>query len=84
MKMQFTFLIVTGMFDRDQSGQIELQEFQALWTYINQWRTVFEQFDRDRSGAIDATELHNGINIFFVYVCIYVCVYIYIYVCVCM
>ena len=48
------------MFDRDHSGQIDLREFQALWTYIQQWKGVFDQFDRDHSGAIDANELHNG------------------------
>ena len=48
------------MFDRDRSGQIDLNEFQGLWTYINQWKAAFDQFDRDRSGAIDANELHNG------------------------
>ena len=48
------------MFDRDRSGSIELHEFQALWTYIGQWRQVFDQYDRDRSGAIDGGELHNS------------------------
>ncbi len=48
------------MFDRDQSGQIDINEFQALWNYIQQWRGVFDGFDRDRSGAIDVNELHNG------------------------
>lgn len=54
-----------GLFDRDQSGQIELSEFQALWNYITQWRTVFEQFDRDRSGSIDANELNTGLKFCF-------------------
>jgi len=51
---------MTGMFDRDRSGSIELHEFQALWTYIGQWRQIFDQYDRDRSGAIDGNELHNS------------------------
>jgi len=49
-----------GMFDRDQSGTIELHEFQGLWNYLSQWRTLFDQFDRDRSGTIDAGELNTG------------------------
>jgi Ca2+-binding EF-hand superfamily protein len=49
------------MFDRDHSGTIDLQEFQGLWNYLNQWRAVFDQFDRDRSGTIDGNELHTGI-----------------------
>ena len=48
------------MFDRDHSGQIGLNEFQALWTYIHQWKGVFDGFDRDKSGHIDANELTNG------------------------
>lgn len=52
--------MVVGMFDRDYSGTIDLHEFQSLWTYIQQWKGVFDQFDRDRSGAIDYNEYHNG------------------------
>jgi len=48
------------MFDRDHSGTIELQEFQGLWNYLTQWRTLFDQFDRDRSGTIDVGELNTG------------------------
>ncbi len=53
-------LIFSGMFDTNHSGQIDLNEFQALWNYIHQWRGVFDGFDRDRSGHIDANELNNG------------------------
>ena len=56
----FCWCCAVGMFDRDQSGQIDLNEFQSLWNYIHQWKGVFDMFDRDRSGAIDANELHNG------------------------
>lgn len=55
-----TCRLMIGMFDRDQSGQIDSNEFGALWQYITQWRGVFEQFDSDRSGAIDANELLNA------------------------
>jgi len=48
------------MFDRDQSGTIELHEFQGLWNYLSQWRALFDQFDRDKSGNIDAGELTTG------------------------
>ena len=53
--------LLAGMFDRDQSGTIELHEFQGLWNYLSQWRTLFDQFDRDRSGTIDAGELTTGL-----------------------
>ena len=45
------------MFDRDKSGQINVQEFASLFNYINQWRTLFESIDRDRSGFIEHAEL---------------------------
>lgn len=55
-----TCRLMIGMFDRDRSGQIDIYEFQALWTYIHQWKGIFDQFDRDRSGSIDANELQNA------------------------
>ncbi|CAH1247349.1 PEF1 [Branchiostoma lanceolatum] len=57
-----TCRLMIGMFDRDQSGQIELQEFQALWTYIQQWKGVFDMYDQDRSGLIEGRELHTAFS----------------------
>ena len=48
------------MFDRDQSGTINFQEFSDLWKYIQQWKGVFDRYDADRSGAIEAQELHRA------------------------
>jgi len=53
-----TCRLMISTFDRDMTGTIELQEFQALFGYITQWRAIFDQFDRDRSGAVDANELN--------------------------
>jgi Ca2+-binding EF-hand superfamily protein len=50
------------MFDRDMSGTIDINEFTALWHYIQQWRTTFQQFDSNRSGSIEAHELQQGKN----------------------
>lgn len=49
--------LMIGMFDSDQSGTIDLNEFQQLYTYINQWLTVFRNYDRDQSGHIEEQEL---------------------------
>lgn len=49
-----------GIFDRDQSGTINFQEFQQLWQYINQWKGAFDRYDQDRSGAIEGHELHRA------------------------
>ena len=54
------FIMNLGMFDKDQSGQIDLNEFQGLWNYIMQWKSTFDQYDRDRSGFIDTNEFHYG------------------------
>ena len=60
MYLKLYLLFLPGMFDRDHSGTIDLNEFQALWSYIHQWKGVFDQFDKDRSGHIDSNELHTG------------------------
>lgn len=39
-----------------------MKEFQQLWSYINQWKGVFDRYDRDRSGNIDAGELYTAYN----------------------
>lgn len=52
--------LIIGMFDRDGNGTININEFQQLWTYINQWKGAFDRFDGNRSGAIDSNELMNG------------------------
>jgi len=49
------------MFDRDMSGTIDVNEFAALWNYIQQWKSTFERFDSNRSGSIEAPELHSGV-----------------------
>jgi Ca2+-binding EF-hand superfamily protein len=51
-----------GMFDKDNDGTINLQEFSQLWSYINQWKGVFERYDKDRSGNISADELLTAYN----------------------
>jgi len=55
-----TCRLMIGIFDRDQSGTINFQEFQQLWQYINQWKGAFDRYDQDRSGAIEGHELHRA------------------------
>ncbi|XP_072274766.1 peflin [Pyxicephalus adspersus] len=57
-----TCVLMLNMFDRGQSGKIDLYGFSALWTYIQQWKSLFQQYDRDRSGSISQTELHQALS----------------------
>lgn len=52
--------LMIGMFDHDKSGTIDVNEFQQLYAYINQWLTVFRTYDRDQSGNIEEAELAQG------------------------
>ncbi|XP_063972924.1 peflin isoform X2 [Diachasmimorpha longicaudata] len=49
--------LMIGMFDKEKTGLINLEEFQALYNYINAWLGVFKGFDHDASGSIQETEL---------------------------
>ena len=50
------------MFDRDNTGQIDVNEFIQLWKYLGQWRQTFECFDVDRSGNISQGELNSALQ----------------------
>jgi Ca2+-binding EF-hand superfamily protein len=59
-----TVRLMIGMFDRDGSGAISFQEFQALWKYVTDWQGCFRSYDRDNSGAIDQNELKTALTSF--------------------
>lgn len=54
--------MMIDMFDRDKSGQINVQEFASLFSYINQWKALFESIDRDRSGFIEQAEFSQALQ----------------------
>jgi len=54
--------MMIDMFDRDKSGQISVQEFGALFNYINQWKGLFEGIDKDRSGYIEQAEFSAALQ----------------------
>lgn len=58
----FISRFIKGLFDHDGNGTIDINEFQQLWQYINQWKGVFDRYDRDRSGNIDVNELYTAYN----------------------
>ncbi|XP_018432267.1 PREDICTED: peflin isoform X2 [Nanorana parkeri] len=57
-----TCIMMLNMFDRGQCGKIDLFGFSALWTFLQQWKSLFQQYDRDRSGCISHAELHQALN----------------------
>lgn len=59
-----TCRLMISMFDRDNSGTIDINEFVALWDYIEQWKRCFQSFDRDNSGNISGSELHQALTTF--------------------
>ncbi|KZC04570.1 Peflin [Dufourea novaeangliae] len=54
--------LMIGMFDKEKSGTIDLNEFQALYNYINAWLGVFRGFDHDNSGSIQENELSAALT----------------------
>lgn len=59
-----TCRLMVGMFDKSKDGTIDINEFAALWKYVQDWKGCFERFDTDRSGNIDAQELSNAFRTF--------------------
>ena len=54
--------MMINMFDKDKSGTINIQEFGALFSYINQWKGMFEAIDKDRSGFIEEGEFTQALT----------------------
>ncbi|XP_041976953.1 leucine-rich repeats and immunoglobulin-like domains protein 3 isoform X2 [Aricia agestis] len=52
--------LMLGMFDKDRSGHVNVEEFDKLYTYVNQWLTVFKTYDTDQSGHIEEEELSKA------------------------
>ncbi|GAB1603578.1 cell death 6-like isoform X1 [Argonauta hians] len=59
-----TVRLMVGMFDRDNSGTINFQEFSQLWKYVTDWQNTFRTFDTDGSGSIDRNELKQALQTF--------------------
>uniref|UniRef100_A0A0B7BBH3 EF-hand domain-containing protein n=1 Tax=Arion vulgaris TaxID=1028688 RepID=A0A0B7BBH3_9EUPU len=59
-----TVRLMIGMFDRDNSGTVNFQEFISLWKYVTDSQNCFRQYDRDNSGFIDKNELRVALTNF--------------------
>ncbi|KAI8352108.1 hypothetical protein BD560DRAFT_409144 [Blakeslea trispora] len=59
-----TVRTMVNMFDKDNSGTIDFNEFAGLWKYIEDWKRCFQTFDADNSGNIDVVEMRNALKTF--------------------
>ncbi|CDH50487.1 programmed cell death protein 6-like isoform 1 [Lichtheimia corymbifera JMRC:FSU:9682] len=59
-----TVRMMVVMFDTDNTGTIDFNEFTGLWRYIEDWQRCFRTFDTDGSGNIDARELRHALHTF--------------------
>lgn len=48
------------MFNKDHSGMINVDEFQHLYKFVNQWLQTFRSFDKDQSGVIEEPEVSQA------------------------
>jgi hypothetical protein len=44
---------------KNQSGVLEFNELQILWTELITWKNIFHQFDKDNSSYIEVSELKS-------------------------
>lgn len=52
------------MFDENDRGTIDFNEFCGLWHYVTDWQNMFIRFDTDQSGYIDKDKLKNCLSSF--------------------
>ena len=50
------------LYDVNNSGSIDIYEFQQLFNAINRWKGTFQSFDTDRSGSIDHSEMTRALQ----------------------
>lgn len=48
------------MFDTQNVGSVDIQQFNKMFEYVNQWLNIFKTYDRNASGLIDDQELNQG------------------------
>lgn len=60
--LSFLFLFLLAMFDRENKGGVNFNEFAGVWKYITDWQNIFRTYDRDNSGFIDKNELKQALT----------------------
>lgn len=62
LQTNYIFVAFAGLFDKEHTGTINLEQFQALFSYVNAWIGLFKGYDRDNSGSIQAEELSSALR----------------------
>uniref|UniRef100_A0A8C4T5B5 EF-hand domain-containing protein n=1 Tax=Erpetoichthys calabaricus TaxID=27687 RepID=A0A8C4T5B5_ERPCA len=53
---------IISVFDRDNKGGVNFNEFVGVWEYITDWQNIFRTYDWDNSGLIDKNELRQAFS----------------------
>ena len=61
---QNTVRMMVRMFDSDRSGTIGFEEFCGLWSFLEEWRRLFDNFDADKNGYISLEEFSQALEDF--------------------
>ena len=56
-----TVRMMIRMFDSDENGAINFEEFAGLWGFLAAWRALFDRFDVDGSGGISLDEYSDAL-----------------------
>uniref|UniRef100_A0A672INZ4 Programmed cell death protein 6 n=1 Tax=Salarias fasciatus TaxID=181472 RepID=A0A672INZ4_SALFA len=62
LPLPVVFLYFLSMFDRENKGGVNFNEFAGVWKYITDWQNIFRTYDRDNSGFIDKNELKQALT----------------------
>lgn len=54
--------MMIDMFDRDKTGQININEFGALFGFVTQWKAQFEAYDVSKAGTLGKEDLVQAIT----------------------
>ena len=53
--------LLISLFDVENGLKIDLNQFQQLFAFLEQWKTTFDLYDTDHSKMIDKKELGNAL-----------------------
>lgn len=59
-----TVALMIKLFDEDRNGTISFAEFEKLWKYLLEWKSLFARFDVDHSGTICFQEFSDSLVAF--------------------